>query len=148
MHPPPSACTLSHVHIHYSRPKVFHPLHPRIQAFFFVSFWCPPAPFSCKFYMTIFSRELWALGREIWSGDLLHVSLRDSRGVNYVPATGQPYLWEACRVFRCWSERCGLKRLLHGKSGHAGQVCLDSVCLHVCLSLKALFSLQDCTTLW
>lgn len=54
-------------------------------------------------------------------------------------ATGQLYLREACGVFRCWSERCGLERLLHCKSGHAGQVCLDSVCLHVCLRLRPCF---------
>ena len=54
-------------------------------------------------------------------------------------ATGQPYLWQACGVFRCWSERCGLKRLLHCKPGHAGQVCLDSVCLHVCLCSRPCF---------
>lgn len=29
---------------------------------------------------------------EIWNGDLLHVSLGDIQGVNYVAVTGQSYL--------------------------------------------------------
>lgn len=42
--------------------------------------------------MSVFSSEWWAVGGEIWSGDLLHVSLGDSQGVNYVAVAGQPYL--------------------------------------------------------
>ena len=73
-----------------------------------------------------------ALRGEIWIGYLLHVSLGDNQGVNYVGVSGQSYLWEACQVLRCRSETCGLKRLLHCKSGHAGHVCLDIACLRVC----------------
>lgn len=132
MHPPPPH-THTHMHTHYSRTRELQSLHhiPRIQTFLF-SFWSSPTPFFwSNFCMSIFSSDWWAVGGEIWSGDLLHVSLGDSQGVNYVAVAGQPYLWEACQVFRCWSEMCGLKRLLHCKSGHTGHVCLDSVCLRV-----------------
>lgn len=118
-------------------PESFNPsIHPRIQIFLFIC-WSSPAPFFwTNFFVTIFSRGWCALAGEIWSRDLLHVNLGDSKGVNYVVTASQHYLWEACQVFRCMSETCGWKRLLHCKSGNAGHVCLDSVCLHVCLCLN------------
>lgn len=42
--------------------------------------------------MSVFSSECRALGGEIWNGDLLHVSLGDSQGINYVGVSSQLYL--------------------------------------------------------
>lgn len=136
MHSPTYTHTHMQAHIHTllqaQRTSILTPHYTKIQTSL-LSFWSLPAPFcSTNFYTSIFSSEWPALGGEIWSGDLLHVSLGDSQGVNYVGDSGQPYLWEACQVFRCWSEMCGLNRLLRCKSGHAGHVCLAGVCLRVC----------------
>lgn len=96
----------------------------------------PTTPVACSwsnFCPTIFwvISECWGLPGEVWIGDLQHVSPGDSRGVNYVGVSGQCYLLAPCQVLRCWSEMCGLNRLLHCKSGHTGRVCLDSECLRV-----------------
>lgn len=97
----------------------------------------PSSSFWMYFCTSIFSSSCWDVGGEIWSGDLLHVSLADNQSVNYVGVSGQPYLWEPCQVFRCWSEMCGLNRLLRCKSGRTGHICLDGVCLLLCVCVWA-----------
>lgn len=85
MHPPTPTHICSHI---TPGPESFSPFTTSSQSRPFPwAFEVPLPPFLwTNFRMSIFSRESRALGGEIWNGDLLHVSLGDSQGVNYEAA--------------------------------------------------------------
>lgn len=81
-------------HKHYFLPKELHPLYPGP----LLKFSYHPSPFPHNllleqlFYVHLSQGVARVSLVEIWNGDLLHVSLGDSQGVNYVAVTGQSYL--------------------------------------------------------
>lgn len=79
---------------HYFLPEELYPLYLRpLLKFSYNPFPFPPNLLKEQLFYVHLSQGVARLSLvEIWNRDLLHVSLGDSQGVNYVAVTGQSYL--------------------------------------------------------